>query len=198
MKSRSKHTDRATCCSWWHHYITGSVSTPHTHITSLLVMLLSCSVMYDPWWPHGLQHARLPSPSLSHEICSNSCPLNWWCHPTISSSVTPFSCLQIFPGIMVFSNKSALRVRWPKYGSFSFSIHPSNEYSGLTSFRIDWFDLIAVQGTLKSLLQHHNSKASILWRSVFFIVQLSHPHMAAGKAIPLTKWTFVSKVMYVF
>ena len=99
----------------------------------------------------------------------------------------------IFPSIRVFSNESVLCIRWPKYWSFSFSNHPSNEYSGLISFKIDWFDLLAVQGTLKSLLQHHNSKASILWCSAFFIVQLSHPYMTTGKTIALTRWTFVDK-----
>ena len=101
----------------------------------------------------------------------------------------------IFPNIRVFSNKSVLRIRWPKYWSFSFSISPSNEYSGLSYFRMDWLDLLAVQGTLKSLLQHHSSKASILWHSSFFIVQLSHPDMTTGKTIALTRWTFVSKVI---
>ena len=102
----------------------------------------------------------------------------------------------IFPSISVFSNESALHIRWPKYWSFSFSISPSNEYSGLISFRIDWFDLHAVLGTLQSLLQHHSSKASILRCSAFFIVQLSHPHMTTGKTIALTRWTFVGKVVY--
>ena len=101
----------------------------------------------------------------------------------------------IFPSIRVFSNQSVLHIRWPKYWSFSFSISPSNEYSGLVSFRMDWFDLLAVQETLKSLLQHHSSKASILQLSAFFIVQLSHPYMTTGKTIALTKWTFVDKVM---
>ena len=101
----------------------------------------------------------------------------------------------IFPRIRVFSNELVLHIRQPKYWSFSFSISPSNEYSGLISFRIDWLDLLAVQGTLKSLLQHHTSKASILRRSAFFIVLLSHPYMTTGKNIALTKWTFVSKVM---
>ena len=101
----------------------------------------------------------------------------------------------IFPSIRVFSNESALRIRWPKYGSFSFSISPSNDYSGLISFRMDWLDLLAVQGTLKSLLQHHSSKASILRCSAFITVQLSHPYMTIGKTIALTRWTFVSKVM---
>ena len=101
----------------------------------------------------------------------------------------------IFPSIRVFSNQSALHFRWPKYWSFSFSISPSNEYSGLISFRMDWLDLLAVQGTLKSLLQYHSSKASILWRSALFTVQLSHPYMTTGKTIALTRRTFVGKVM---
>ena len=101
----------------------------------------------------------------------------------------------IFPSIRVFSNESVLSIRWPKYCSFSFSISPSNEYSGLISFKIDWLDLLAVQGTLKSFLQHYSLKASILWHSVFFIVQLSHPQMNTGKKIALTRWTFVGKVM---
>ena len=101
----------------------------------------------------------------------------------------------IFPSIRVFSNESALCIRWPNYWSFSFNISPSNEHPGLISFRIDWLDLLAVQGTLKSLLQHHSSKASILQCSAFFIVQLSHPYMTTGKTIALTRWTFVDKVM---
>ena len=101
----------------------------------------------------------------------------------------------IFPNIRVFSNKSVLQIRRPKYWSFSFSISPSNEYSGLISFRIDWWALLAVRGTLKSLLQHHNSKTSILQCSAFFIAQLSHPYMTAGKTIALTRWNFVGKVM---
>ena len=101
----------------------------------------------------------------------------------------------IFPRIRVYSNESVLRIRWPKYWSFSFSISPSNEYSGLISFRMDWSDLLGVQGTLKSLLQHHSSKASILQHSAFFIAQLSHPYMTTEKAIALTRWTFVGKVI---
>uniref|UniRef100_A0AC11ELN3 Uncharacterized protein n=1 Tax=Ovis aries TaxID=9940 RepID=A0AC11ELN3_SHEEP len=101
----------------------------------------------------------------------------------------------IFPTIRVFSNESALHIRWPKYWSFSFNISPSNEHSGLISFRMDWLDLLAVQGTLKSLLQHHSSKASILWHSAFFIAQLSHPYMTTGKTIALTRQTFISKVI---
>ena len=128
--------------------------------------------------PHELPHTRLPCLSPSLWVCSNSCPLNPWCHPTFSSSVVPFSsCPQIFPSISVFSNESALCMRWPKYWSFSFSISPSNEHPGLISFRRDWLDLLAVQGTRKSLLQDHSSKAAILWHSAFFIVQLSHPYM---------------------
>ena len=110
------------------------------------------------------------------------------CHPLL---LLP----SIFPSIRVFSNETVLRIRWPKYWSFSFSISPSDEYSGLMSFRIDWFDLLAVQGTLKSILQHHSSKASILWCFAFFIVQLSHPYMTTGKTIALTRWMFVGKVM---
>ena len=109
-----------------------------------------------------------------------------FCHPLLPS---------VFPSISVFSNESVLHIRWPKYWSFSFIISLSNEYSALISFRMDWLDLLAVQGTLKSLLQHHSSKASILWHSAFFMVQLSHPYMTTGKIIALTRWTFVSKVM---
>ena len=101
----------------------------------------------------------------------------------------------IFPSIRVFSSESALYIRWPRYWSFSLSINPSNEYSGLISFRIDWFDFLSVQGTLKSLLQHHNSTASVLWCSAFFMVQLSHPYSTIGKTIALTRWTFVGKIM---
>ena len=108
----------------------------------------------------------------------------------------PFLFLpSIFPNIRVFSNESVLHIRWPKYWNFSFSISPSNEYSGLISFRMDWLDLLAVQGTLKSRLQHHSSKASIFWCLSFFIVQLSHPYMTTGKTIALTRRTFVGKVL---
>ena len=110
------------------------------------------------------------------------------CHPLL---LLP----SIFPSIRVFSNESALHIRWPKYWSFSFSISPSSEYSRLISFRIDWLDLLAVQGTLKSLLQHHSSKASILWHSAFFMVHLSHLYMTTGKTMALTTWTFVGKMM---
>ena len=108
----------------------------------------------------------------------------------------PLICLpSIFPRIRIFSNESVLHIKWPRYWSFSFNISPSNEHSGLISFRMDWFNLLVVQGTLKSLLQHHSSKASILQCSPFFIVQISHPYMTTGKTIALTRWTFVGKVM---
>ena len=110
------------------------------------------------------------------------------CHPLL---LLP----SIFPSIRVFSNESALHIRWPKYWRFSFNISPSNEHQGPISFRMDWLDLLAVQGTLKSLLQHHSSIASFLWPSAFFIVQLSHPYMTTGKTIALTRWTFVGNVM---
>ena len=116
-------------------------------------------------------------------------PVHW-----VGDDIQPF-LPSVFPSIRVFSNQSVLRIRWPRYWSFSFGNSHSNEYSGLISFRMDWFDLLAIQGTLKSLLQHHSSKASILWCSAFFIVQLSHPYMTTGKTIALTRWTFVSKVM---
>ena len=151
--------------------------------------------MSDSLRSHGLQHTRPSHPSPTPGACSKSCPLSQWCHPTISSSVIPFSSrLQSFPA-SGFSNESVLCIRWPKYWSFSFSISPSNEYSGLISFRMDWLDLLAVQETLKCLLQHHNSKASILRHSAFSIVQLSHHYMTTGKTIALTRWTFVGKVV---
>ena len=142
---------------------------------------LSCSVMSNSLWPHRLQHAGLPCPSPTPRAYSDSCPLSQWCHPTISSSGVPFSRLQSFP-----ASGSVLHIRLPKYWSFSFGISPSNEYSGLISFRIDWLDLLAVQGTLRSLLQDYSSKASILRHWAFFIVQLSHPYMTTGKTIALT------------
>ena len=152
--------------------------------------------MSDSLQPHKPQHARPPCPSPTPGVHPNPCPLSWWCHPAISSSVIHFSsCPQIFPSIRVFSNESTLHIRWPKYWSFSFNISPSNKHPGLISFRMDWLDLLAVQGTLKSLIQHHSSKPSILQPSAFFIVQLSHPYMTTGKTIALTRQTFVDKVM---
>ena len=150
--------------------------------------------MFDSLWPHRLPHARLSCPSSTPGAYSNSCPLSWWCHPTISSSVVPFSCLQSFPASGSFPMSQFFN-QVAKYWSFSFSISPSNEYPGLISFRMDWLDLFIVQGTLKSLLQHHSSKASILWRLAFFIVQLSHPCMTTGKTKTLTRQTFVGKIM---
>ena len=161
-----------------------------------LQVKFSHSVVSDSLQLHGQQYARLPCPSLSPRVCSNSCPLSQWCHPTISSSVTPLLLLpSVFPSIRIFSNGSTLHIRWPKYWSFSFSIRLSDVCSGLISFRIDWFDLLAVQGTLKSLLQHHSLKASVLQTSAFLMVQLSHLYMTTGKTIALTRWTFVDKVM---
>ena len=186
-----------------------------------LSVQFSCSIMSDSLWPHESQHVRLPCPSPTPRVHSESHPSSWWCHPAISSSVVPFSsCPQPLPAaapaakslqscptlcdpidssppgsavagilqartlewvaisfssIRVFSNESTLHMRWPKYWSFSFSIIPSKQHPGLISFRMDWLDLLAVQGTLKSLLQHHSSKASILQHSAFFIVHF-HIH----------------------
>ena len=138
-------------------------------IHSWILLSFSCSVMSDSLWPHGLQHTRLPGSSLSPRVSSNSCLLHQWCHPTISSSVVPFSsCLQSSP-VSVFSNELVLHIRWPKYWSFSFSISPSNEYSELISIRIDSFDLLVVQRTLKSLLQHFRMLRSYpLMAELFF------------------------------
>ena len=150
----------------------------------------SHSVVSDSLRPHGLEHSRPPCPLPTPRVYSNSWPLSRWCHPTISILCHPLLLLpSIFPNIRIFSNKLVLCIRWPKYWSFSFSISPSNEYSGLISIRMDWLDLLAVKGTLKSLLQHHSSKASILWCLAFFIVQLSYPYMTTGKTITLTRWT---------
>ena len=148
--------------------------------------------MSDSLQPHGLQHAKLSFPSLSPGACSSSYPLSRWNHPVILFSIVPFSsCLQSFSASGSFLMSELFALRWPKYWSFSFSISPSNDYSGLISFRIDWLDLLAIQGTVKSLLQHHSSKASIIQHSAFFKVQLSHPYMITGKTISLAVWTFV-------
>ena len=153
--------------------------------------------MSDSLPPHGLQHARPPCPSPAPGAYSNSCPLSHWCHPTISSSVVPFSSrLQPFPASGSFQMSQFFANRWPNCWSFSFSISPSNEHSGLISFTMDWLDLLAVQETLKSLLQHHSPKASILQCSAFFIVQLWLLCMTTGKTIALTRWTFVGKGVY--
>ena len=151
--------------------------------------------MSDSLRPHGLQHARLPCPSptpgdYSLMSFTSLMPSNHllFCCPLLLPPL-------IFPSVGIFSSESVLHLRGPKYWRFSFSISPSNEYSGLISFRMDRLDLLAVQGTLKSLIQHHSSKASILWCSAFFIVQLSHPYMTTGKTIALTRWTFVGEIM---
>ena len=147
----------------------------------------SSSVVSNSLQPHGPQHTKSPCPSPTPGACSNSCPLSVMpsnhlilCHPLL---LPP----SIFPSIRVFSSESVLHIRWPKYWGFSFSISPSNEYSGLISLRMGWLDLLAVQGTLKSLVQHCSSEASILQHSTLFMVQLSHPYMTTGKAIALTR-----------
>ena len=153
--------------------------------------------MSDSLQPRGLQHARPPCPSPTRRVYSKSCPSSWWCHPNHLILCRPLLLPpSTFLSIRVFSNESALWIQWPKYWSFSVSTSPSNEYSGLISLRMDWLDLFAVQGTLKSLLQHHSSKASIHQHSAFFIVQLSHPYMSPGKTIALTRWTFFGNVMF--
>ena len=180
LQVHSKHLRaRETREKWW------------VSISSVQLQVLSNSL-----WPHGLQHTRLPCP----------CPFPSWSLLKLMSieSVMPSNHLilccpllllpSIFPGIRVFSNESVLHIRWPKYWSLGFIISPSNEYSGLISSRMDCLDLLAVQGTLKSLLQHHSSKESIIWCSAFFIVQLSHPYMTTGKTMALTRRTFVGKV----
>ena len=161
----------------------------------MISIQFSHSVVSVSSQPHGLQHARLPvhhhSRSMLKLISTESVMLSnhlRLCQPLL---LLP----SIFPSIRVFSNESVPRIRWPKYWSFTFSINPSNEYSGLISLRMDWLDLLAVQGTLKSLLQHHSSKASILQHSAFFMVQLSQPYMTTGKAIAVSTWTFVGKLM---
>ena len=169
---------------FWFYYL--GTAKPKSRYNFKLLIQFSRSVVSNSLQPHRLQHTRLPCPIPTLGACSNSCPSSHWCHPAISSSVVPFSCPQSLPA-SVFSNESALCMRWPKYWSFSFNINPSNKYSGLISFRMDWLDLLAVQGTLKSLIQHHSSKASILWCSAFFMAQLSHPYMTTGKTIAYQK-----------
>ena len=169
-----------TICKWF----TSLHSVQFSSVTQ------SCLTLCNPHW---LQHPKLPCPppatraywNIKLVMPSNHLIL---CHTLL---LLP----SIFPSIRVFPNESVLYIRWPNYWSFSFIISPSSEYSGLISFRMDWLDLLAVQGTLKSLLQHHNSKASVLRYSAFFIVQLLHPYMATGKTIALTTQTFVGKVM---
>ena len=153
----------------------------------------SCPTLCDPMdcsTPGLPVHHQLPESTQTMESVMPSNQLIL-CRPLL---LLP----SIFPSIRVFFNESVLHIRWQKYWSFSFNISPSNEYSGLISFRMDWLDLFAVQGTLKSPLQHHSSKASILWHSAFFIVQLSHPYMTTGRNIALTRWTFAGKLMSCF
>ena len=154
------------------------------------------SVNSDSLRPYCLQHIRLHSPSPTPRACLKFKPIKMVMPCNHLILCRPLLFLpSIFPSIRVFSNKSALHIRWPKYWSFSFNICLSNEHSGLISFRMDCLNLLAVQGALKSLLQHHSSKASILWCSAFFTVQLSHQYMTTGKTIALTRRTFVGKVM---
>ena len=148
--------------------------------------------MADSLWPHGLQHTRPACPSPTPGASLHSHPSSWWCHPAISTSVVPFSPTFILSQHWGLFNESALHIRWPKFWNFSFSISPSKEYSGLISFMIGWFDLLAVQGTLKDLLQHRSLKASILQHSAIFIVQLLHPYMTIGKTIYVRKIIMVS------
>ena len=182
----------------WRQIIKFGFDRGHLLLVFLLLTLkisvqFSCSVMSYSSRPHESQHARPPCPSPTPGVHSDSRPSSQWFHLIVCR---PLLLLPpIPPSIGVFSNESTLCMRWPKYWSFSFSIIPSKEIPGLISFRMDWLDLLAVQGTLKSLLQHHNSKASIHRRSAFFTVQLSHPYMTTGKTIALTRWTFVGKVM---
>ena len=174
---------------------TGSIPSQGTKILHT-IQFSSVQSLSRVWlWPHGLQHTRLPFPSPTPGVCSNSCPSSRWCHPTISSSVIPFSsCLQSSPasGSFLMSQVFAKVDRWPKY--WSFIISPSNEYSGLISFRIDWFDLLSVQGTLE-FSPTPQFKTSILRHSAFFMVQLSNPYITTGKTISLTIWAFVGKVI---
>ena len=154
--------------------------------------------MSDSLWPHGLQYARPHCLSPTPRVDSNSCPLSQWCYAIISSSLVHFSsCLQSFPASGSFQMSQFFSSGGQSIGvsSFGFSISTSNEHSGLISFRMNWLDLLAVHRTFKSLLQDHSSKASLLWCSAFFIVQLSHPYMTTGKTIALTRWKFAGKVM---
>ena len=162
------------------------------HTFSLVQLLSRVRLLATPWTPAHQASLSITNSRSSPKLIfiESVMPSNHLilCHPLL---LLP----SIFPSIRVFSNESALHIRWPKYGSFSFNISPSKEIPGLIPFRMDWLDLLTVQGTRKSLLQHHSSKASILWHSSFFTVQLSHPYMTTGKTIALTRWTFVGKVM---
>ena len=196
MKSKGNIPSSA-CSSVAHDLCSQSEALPGLQNFQFSSVQFSRSVVSESLWLHGLQHTRPPCPSPTPRVYPNSCPLSRWCHPAIWSSVIPFSsCLQSFPESGSLPRSQFFAIGWPKYCSFSFSISPSNEYSGLIFFRIDWLDLLAIQENLKSLIQHHSSKASILRCSAFFIVQLSYPYMTTGKTIALTKQTFVGKVMF--
>ena len=178
----------------WHKNLGGGIHINAVHSIPdfvVVVQSLNCVQLFVTPCQASLSFtiswSSLKFMSIESMVLSNHLIL---CHPLLLPS--------IFPSNRVFSNELALSIRWPNYCSFSFSISPSNEYSGLISFRIDWFDLLAVQGTLKSLLQHHSLKASILWHSDFFMVQLSYPYTTTGKTIALTRWTFVGKVVSAF
>ena len=174
--------------------VSGYFSCPN--VTQFSSVQFSRSVVSDSLQLHESQHARTPCPSPTPGVYLNSCASNWWCHPAISSSDVPFfTCLQSLSALGSFPMNQLFAWGGQSIGIFSFSISPSNEHPELISFKMDWLDLLAVQGTLKSLLQHHSSKASILRCSAFFIVQLSHPSMTTGKTIALTRRTLVSKVM---
>ena len=178
--------------SWGHKESDTTQGLSRRHVSSVQ---FSCSVMSDSLRPHEPQHTRPPCPSSTPGAHPNPCPSSQWCHPTISSSAVPFSSsLQSFPASGSFSMSQFFTSGGQSIG-VSASACLSNEHPGLIFFRIDWLDLLAVQETLKSLLQHHNSKATVLQHSVFFIVQLSHSYITTGKTIALTRWTFVGKVM---
>ena len=162
-----------------------------SHLPSSVQSLSHVQLFATPWVQRQASLSITNSQSLLKFMSIRVADAIQPSHPLLSPS-PPTS---IFPHIRVFSAESVLHIRWPKYWNFSFSISPSNEYSGMISFSINWFDLLAVQGTLKSLLQHHSSEASILWHSAFFMVQLSHPFMTTGKTIALTRQTFAGKVM---
>ena len=178
------------------HRIEVPVSTMEISIRKLVSVQFSpvaqsCPTLCDP------MDCSMPGLPVHHQLLefSNSCPLSWWCHPTIILCQPLLLPPSVFPSIRVFANESVLCIRWLTYWSFSFRLSPSNEYSGLISFRMDWLDILGIQGILKSLFQYHSSKASILQCSAFFIVQLSHPYMTTRKTIALTRWIFVGKVM---
>ena len=201
----------------WEYPLDCSFGRPHSHLEARNCWWLCHFVFINVAGDIFISHVLSSVHSLSHvqlfmtprtaarqaflSITNSRSLLKFTCIELVMASNHLILCLplllppSIFPSIRVFSNESVLRIRWPKYWSFSFSVSPSDEYSGLISFRVYWLDLLAVQGTLKSLLQHHSSKASILWHSAFVIIQLSHPYVTTGKTIALTRRTFVSKVM---